>query len=231
MHIPTDLVLISSDGVVFHVHTGQLLGASTNDFNHLIFPNAARSSIVDTVACVPEPAAVLNIILHSVYEISCTHYHPPLATLIAAVDAMPPYGMSPKVHVQRLLFAIILGLAPTQPLAVYALASRHDLLSLAQPVSSHLLSYALDSFTGELASTISARYLNKLFLLHVGRLATLKQLLLPAPQLHPCTPECDFGEQKKLARAWVLAAGYLAWEGRAGASIDYTLSVRCRRAC
>ncbi|KAL1944884.1 hypothetical protein VTO73DRAFT_2504 [Trametes versicolor] len=215
LHTPTDLVLISSDDVVFHVHTAQLLGASTNDFNHLILPSSARSNIVDTVVCVPEPAASLNVLLHSVYELSCTHYNPPLGTLIAAVDAMPAYGMSPQRYVLPPLFDLILALAPTQPLAVYALASRHDLFALAQPVSSHLLSLPLDTFTDDLARTIAGRYLSKLFLLHIGRLDMLKQLLLPAPQLHPCTPECDFVEQKKLARAWALAAGYLAWEARA----------------
>ncbi|EIW62642.1 uncharacterized protein TRAVEDRAFT_34028 [Trametes versicolor FP-101664 SS1] len=222
--IPTDLALISSDGVFFYVHIEQILSVSTNNFNNLIPSHEARPSgieviaILDTVVCVPEPADVLNVVLHSVYKMSCTHYNPPLDTLIAAVNAMPSYGMSPQCHVLPPLFDLILGLAPTQPLAVYALASRHDLFSLAQPVSSHLLSFSLDAFTDDLARTIAGPYLTKLFLLHVGRLDTLKQLLLPAPQLHPCTPQCDFAEQKKLARAWALAAGYLAWDARADTS-------------
>lgn len=229
LHIPSDVVLISSDGVVFHVHRAQLLNVSTNDFNHLIFPNPTQTSIFNTVVCVSEPADVLNVVLHSVYKMSCAHYNPPLDTLIAAVDAMPSFGMSPQLHVLPPLFDLLLGLAPTKPLAVYALASRHDLFSLAQPVSSHLLSFPLDTLTDDLARTIAGRYLSRLFLLHIGRLNVLKQLLLPAPQLHPITPECDFAEQKKLARAWALAAGYLAWDARAGAPM--ALIVRTRRAC
>ncbi|KAL1945781.1 hypothetical protein VTO73DRAFT_1783 [Trametes versicolor] len=215
--IPTDLALISSDGVFFYVHIEQILSVSTNNFNNLIPSHEARPSGIEVVACVYEPATVLNVTLHAAYNMSCAHYKHSLNTLIAAVDAMPSYGMAPKVHV-RPLFDLILSLAPTQPLNVYALASRHDLYSLAKPVSSHLLSFRLDTFTDELAATVAASYLSRLFLLHVTRLDALKRLLIPAPQLHPSTSECDFVEQKKLTTAWTLAAGCLAWEARADVS-------------
>jgi len=32
--------------------------------------------------------------------------------------------------------------------------------------------------------------------------------------LHGPTPLCDFTEQKRLTRAWALAAAYLAWDAR-----------------
>ncbi|EIW58195.1 uncharacterized protein TRAVEDRAFT_47364 [Trametes versicolor FP-101664 SS1] len=214
---PPDLALISSDGVIFHTHSAQLLSISSNDFNHLILPDQAPYARVDAIVCVPEPSAVLNIVLHTAYQISCEDHQYPLDTLIAAVDAMASYGLFPQVHLRPLIDRI-LALSPTQPLAVYALASRHDWFALAQPVSSHLLSLRLDSLTDELVRTVAAPYLSKLFLLHIARLGTLKTLLRAPPQLHPCTPECDFAQQKKLTTAWVLAAGYLAWDARADVS-------------
>ncbi|KAI0766909.1 hypothetical protein BD413DRAFT_605674 [Trametes elegans] len=215
--IPPDLVLASSDEVFFYVHATQVLGVSSNYFNGIAAPNLAKPDTLESVARLPENAMVLNIILHTAYGIPCAHYKPTLDTLVAAIDAMPTYGLSPKVHVapSTPLFTLVLNQAPMQPLVVYTLAARHDLYELARPVSGYLLSFPLESFKDELAATIGAVYLKRLFLLHLARLDTLKRLLLPPPHPHPSTEQCDFAEQKKLTRAWSLAASYVAWDARA----------------
>ncbi|KAI0352336.1 hypothetical protein OH77DRAFT_1523389 [Trametes cingulata] len=222
--IPSDLIVVSSDDIHFYVHTTQVLSASTNHFNNIVLPDRATSDKAGNGLCllarVSESAVVLNIILHCVYGMSCEHYKPALDTLVAAVDAMPSYGLCPKMFVapSTVLYTLILGQAPMRPLVVYALAARHDLYELAKPVSSHLLSFPVHAISDELASQIGAVYLKRLFLLHMERVQTLKQLLLPPPHPHPPTEQCDFVEQKKLTRAWALAAAYLAWDSRADLS-------------
>ncbi|KAI9001393.1 hypothetical protein BD414DRAFT_32517 [Trametes punicea] len=217
--IPPDLILLSSDGVFFYVHTTQVLSMSTNRFNDLVPPKLIRSKACDDlgpIVALPEIATVLNIVLHAVYEMSCAHYRPNLDTLIAAVDAMAMYGLPPKRHIapSTPLYLLILSQAPMQPIVVYALAAAHDLYDLAVPVSSHLLSFPLHSLTDDLAVRIGPVYMKRLFFLHLGRLDALKRLLLPPPHPHPPTEDCDFTEQKKLTRAWALASAYLAWDAR-----------------
>ncbi|KAH9904234.1 uncharacterized protein BXZ73DRAFT_85463 [Epithele typhae] len=217
--IPPDLIFLSADGVFFYAHTTQVLALSANHFNNLVPPKLNKSKLRDDfgpVVPLPEPAAVLNVLLHVIYELSCAHYHPSIDTLAAAVDAMDVYGLSPKRHIapSTPLYSFILSQAPIQPIVVYALASAHDLYELAVPVSSHLLSFALHSLTDEMAVRIGPVYMKRLFFLHLGRLDALKRLLLPPPHPHPPTSGCDFTEQKKLTRAWALASAYLAWDAR-----------------
>ncbi|KAH9857324.1 hypothetical protein C2E23DRAFT_807526 [Lenzites betulinus] len=217
---------MSSDNVFFSVHLTQILATSTNYFNHIIGTNhteverATMSGALGRVICVEETAPALNIVLHCSYNLSCAQYLPELDVLVAAVDALPIYGLAAKKHIapSGALYRLILAQAPAQPLKVYALASRHDLYELAKPASSHLLTVPLDTISDDLASTIDAVYLKRLFALHMGRLAVLKGLLLPAPYPHPATEECNFTEQRKLARAWSLTASYLAWQSRPNVS-------------
>jgi len=165
---------------------------------------------------VPEHSTVLNIVLHSIYDMSCVHYSPSFATIITAVNRLPLYGISPKMRIapSTQLFSLLLSHAPLYPLELYALAASHDLYDLAVSTSSHLLSFSLASLTDEMALHIGPIYLKRLFFLHFGRSDALKRVLLPPPHPHPPTPFCDVAEQKKLTRAWALASAYLAWDAR-----------------
>ncbi|KAF8842293.1 hypothetical protein BDN67DRAFT_926703 [Paxillus ammoniavirescens] len=214
---PPDLVLLSSDSVFFYVHTHVLLSASGNNFNSLLPPSPkAKSSPMGPVVCVPESSAILNILLHTVYDMSCSHYSPSFESLAATLSAMGTYAISLRTYVARAtpLHTLLLSYAPLYPLELYALAASYDLYDLAVPTSSHLLSFSLASLTDEMAERIGPRYLKRLFFLHFGRADALKRLLLPPPHPHPPTPICDFLEQKKLTRAWALASAYLAWDAR-----------------
>ena len=118
------------------------------------------------------------------------------------------------------LSTLFLGTAPQVPIEFYALAGAYDLNHLAIPISSFLLSYSLASLTDELAVKMGPLYLKRLFFLHLGRVEALKRLLLPPPQAHGPSANCDFTEQKKLTRAWALASAYLAWDVRPGESLN-----------
>ncbi|KAF8524567.1 hypothetical protein BU17DRAFT_74698 [Hysterangium stoloniferum] len=224
---PNDLVLLSSDSVFFYVHAAVLLSASQNGFNHLL-PAESITEDAEAIAPIPETAEVLNVILHTVYNLSCSHYAPSMAVLATAVRALKSYGvpLSTCIAASTPLFTLLLSHAPAAPLDVYALAAEHDLQQVAVSASPHLLSVPLPTLTDDIAEQMGAVYLKRLFFLHLGRSDALKRLLLPPPHPHPPTPECDFTEQKQLTRAWALASAYLAWDARPdmpGSTLESTL--------
>jgi len=210
------VVLLSSDHVFFYVHSHVLLDASENGFNSLLSSLPPPTRDQQLMVTVPEVSAVLNIILHAVYNMSCAHYSPPFSLLVDAIDRLAVYGISPKMRItpSTPLYAILLSYAPLVPLDLYALAAAYDLYDLAVATSSHLLSFPLASLSDEMAERMGPVYLKRLFFLHFGRSDALKRVLLPPPHPHPPTPWCDFTEQKKLTRAWALASAYLAWDAR-----------------
>ncbi|KAJ3506043.1 hypothetical protein NLJ89_g7096 [Agrocybe chaxingu] len=202
----------------FYVHSHVLLAASENGFRGLLPAPPPSSEGQDPILNVPDNSTVLNVVLHTVYDMSCAHYSPSFATLVTAVNRLPVYGVSPRPHIAPTtpLFSLLLSHAPLHPLELYALAASYDLYDLAVSTSSHLLSFPLASLTDEMAEHIGPVYLKRLFFLHFGRSDALKRVLLPPPRPHAPTPFCDFTEQKKLTRAWALASAYLAWDARPG---------------
>ncbi|KAJ7179196.1 hypothetical protein C8R46DRAFT_1211783 [Mycena filopes] len=229
---PPDLVLLSKDSVYFYVHSDLLLEASENRFRAML-PLPPTSDDEPPVLNVPEASPVLNVILHVIYDMSCTHYSPPFDTLVSAVDSMPIYGIHPKSTVsclRRRSSRFLLSHAPLFPLELYALAAHYDIFDLAVPTSSHLLAYPLSRLTDQMSERMGPIYLkrqaylspttrdsltcHRLFFLHFGRAEALKRVLLPPPHPHPPTPSCDFNSQKGLSRAWALASAYLAWDIR-----------------
>ncbi|KAF8913847.1 hypothetical protein CPB84DRAFT_1811342 [Gymnopilus junonius] len=193
--ITPDIVLLSSDNVFFYVHSHILIAASENGFRgHLPQPpSPSKDQNSLAIVSIPENSVVLNILLHSVYDISCAPYSPTFPSLVTTVNRLPVYGIPPKL---------------------YALAASYDLYDLAVSTSSHLLSFPLSTLTDQMAERIGPVYLKRLFFLHFGRTDALKRVLLPPPHPHPPTALCDFTEQKKLTRAWALASAYLAWDAR-----------------
>ncbi|KAJ7047427.1 hypothetical protein C8F04DRAFT_1058802 [Mycena alexandri] len=210
-----DIVLLSKDSVYFYVHSDLLLEASENRFRAML-PISPTSDDEPPVLNVPEASPVLNVILHAIYDMSCSHYSPSFETLISAVDSMPIYGINPKSTIlpSTPLFTLLLSHAPLFPLELYALAAHYDIYDLAVPTSSHLLAYPLSRLTDQISERMGPVYLKKLFFLHFGRAEALKRVLLPPPHPHPPTPTCDFHSQKGLSRAWALASAYLAWDIR-----------------
>ncbi|KAK7022286.1 hypothetical protein R3P38DRAFT_1115004 [Favolaschia claudopus] len=212
-----DIALLSTDSVYFYVHSDVLLKASNNQFRGIIPTKILRDEDEEQpVFAVPESSSVLNVLLHAIYELSCAHYAPPFDTLVAAVEAMPVYGVDVKATIKPSapLFNLLLSQAPLFPFQLYALAAQHDLFDLAVPTSSHLLAVPLSRLTDELAERMGAVYLKRLLFLHSGRTEALKRILGAAPHPHPPTANCDFPAQKSVGRAWALATAYLMWDIR-----------------
>lgn len=178
---PTDLILTSADMIFFYVHSEHLLSASSNSFNAHLPAQFSSQPIIR----LPEPASVLNVVLHAAYSIPVTAYGPSLDEITAAVDAMANYGFDVKRYVApgTEIAEFLLALAPLQPLNVYALASRHGLTDLAQRASPHLLSFSLTNISDEMAERTGAIPLKKLFFLHLGRVDAVCSLFAFSDEL------------------------------------------------
>ena len=220
---PQDMTLHSSDSVFFYVHSTALLKFSTNSFNSIIPPYPVSPTSDDgsqPAISVPEDSHVLNIVLHILYTIPCSHFCPSIDIISKALSALKRYGvaMTSLATPDTCLYELILSRAPLHPIELYALSAENGLHDLAVAISPHLMSFKLATLTDEIATQIGPTYLKRLFFLHLGRNEALKRLLFTPPTLHGPTPQCDFTEQKKLTRAWALAAAYLAWDARPGLS-------------
>ncbi|GBE79422.1 hypothetical protein SCP_0206200 [Sparassis crispa] len=228
--LPPDIIFLSCDAVFFYVHSHQVLGSSENGFNSLLPANPQKGNQdIGPIIPLPDSANVVNIVLHTIYNMPCSHYSPSVDTLIASVDALHKYGISVKRHIgpSTPLYSVVLSQAPVAPIEVYALAAAYDLYELAVPISSHLLSFPLPTLSDELAMRMGSIYLKRLFFLHLGRMDALRRLLLSPPHPHAPTTTCDFVEQKKLTRAWALASAYLAWDARPDLSTSSIESALC----
>ncbi|KII93927.1 hypothetical protein PLICRDRAFT_409753 [Plicaturopsis crispa FD-325 SS-3] len=208
-----DLILISSDHVYFYVSSHILLAASENAFKSLL-PAALTRSSLERLLAVPESSTVLNVVLHTINDMSCAHYAPTFEDLCLAVASLQKYGIPLNKYIapSTPLFNILLYHAPLRSMETYALAAQYDLYALAASASSHLLAFPLATLTDQMAERIGPLYLKRLFVLHLNRMNSLKHLLLQPPHPHSPTRDCDFSEQKKLTRAWALASAYLAWD-------------------
>ena len=220
--LPTDLIILSSDSVFFYVHTHKLLAVSTNKFDSLLpLEEQGQPEGAGNILPLRHDSVVLNIMLHTIYNMSAAHFVPAPEAVIEAVESLEKYGLPVQTYLAPAspLCTLFLGTAPQAPIEFYALSGAYDLPHLAIPISSLLLSYSLASLSNELAVKMGPLYLKRLFFLHLGRIEALKRLLLPPPQPHVPTANCDFTEQKKLTRAWALASAYLAWDARPGESL------------
>jgi len=216
--LESDICFSSSDRVLFYVHSQIIRAACEEAFSSVL--SGLPSSDAHHTIFIDMEAAVLNVILHTLYGTSSALHSPSLETLTTAVGCMPFYNINPKKFIQPgfPLYTILLAYAPLYPIDIYSLAAQFDLKQLAVNSSSHLLSYPLSSITDEMAQRMGAIYLKRLMCLHYGRNTALRDILLVPPHPHPETKNCSFADQKGLTRAWALVSAYLAWEARSDLS-------------
>jgi len=200
-----------------------LLQSSSNTFNSIIPPYPVFQISEDDsqpVISVSEDSHVLNLVLHLLYMIPCSHFCPSVSIVSKVVSALKRYGVSMTSFATpgTCLYDLILSRAPLHPIELYALSAEYELHDLAVAISSHLISFKLATLTDEIVTQIGPSYLKRLFFLHLGRNEALKKLLIAPPTPHDPTPQCGFVEQQKLSRAWGLATAYLVWDARPGLS-------------
>ena len=223
-----DLILASADHILFYVHYHRILCASENGFGMLLLsPLSFAPNTPPPTMPVPEPADVLNIILHTIYNLSALPFSPSFESISAALDALPRYGVDSKQHAiaGQPLYDLLLSHAPLRPIETYALAGAHDLADAAAAASAHLLSFPLSTLSDAHAARTGAVYLKRLFFLHFGRMDALKRVLIKPPATHPETAECTLAQQKCVMRAWALAAAHVMWDARPS---ECTVLASCR---
>ena len=218
--LAADVVLFSSDAVYFHVNSQILMSRSSNAFGQLLATVAGRTTIDnDFTIPVPEHSHVLNVILHTIYDMPCAQFHPSNDVLAKAVMGLVKCGISLNTAIARdtPLYTVILSRVADAPLFFFTLAAEHDLDDLAVQISPHLLSRGqIVNIPDGFAQRIGPIYLHRLLTLHLSRGEALKRILRAPPRGHPQTADCDAEEQGKLVRAWTMTAAYLIWENRAG---------------
>jgi hypothetical protein len=226
--------------VLFYLNSTVLQSTSAHAFGNFLRPIASGSAVAspslaiataaayadkgqDDVIDIPESSTTLNVIAHALYDKSCARHAPSLDTIEEAIDHMPSYDIIPALHVipGKELYNLLLTHTPISALRVYALAAKHKLHELARQASAHTLSLSMSLVTDELAQRMGSVYLKNLMLLHMARKEAFKSIILPPPEKHVPTQACPVEDQRKLHRAWALAAAYLAWDGKIGAFFQY----------
>ncbi|KAG7093199.1 hypothetical protein E1B28_006889 [Marasmius oreades] len=216
---PVDMILLSNDSVVFYTCETTLLSVSTNSFRNLLpFPTQHGDGSInpsERILTLPEiPSSELEIILLAIHNIprkSASNSLFDVNTLTRAIDRLPEYGISPDARITPTsqIYHLMLSCAPVHPLEVYALAAQYEIHSLAVTVSSHTLGLDLSEVSAELSRRIGSVYLLRLFQLHMGRTAELKDLLATEVGLHNPTAVCNFANQRKLKDMWNFAVASL----------------------
>ncbi|KAK0201627.1 hypothetical protein DFS33DRAFT_1263787, partial [Desarmillaria ectypa] len=208
--VTSDMQLVSWDSVLFHVHRDQLIEASFNGFDALLYSP-------DSLIVIPEMSNLLNIILHAIYGISCSPFQPSINTLMDAVCLFPRYGLQANDYISPSLplFNDIRYRMPLSPLLTFVVCSNHELEDLAVLASAHLLALDISTMNDKMVGSINPVYLKRLFDLQTSRVNAFKRLLSVPPESHPATPECDFIAQKSLTRSWAFYTAYMLWDARA----------------
>lgn len=151
-------------------------------------------------------ASVLNVILHTAYYISCAPYQPSPDTLLAAIEALPEYGMSAEEHLSPStpLYALAAAAAEHAPLDFYIAAAAQGIFPLAVAASRHLRDLNLMQVSDVHAQRMGAVYYKKLVVMLAQRGRQLRELLQTPPAPHARTPACTNANQRALREAWVL---------------------------
>lgn len=214
----TDTIFVSSDSVLFYVHSLVILAHSKSAFESFLSAPLSRPQFRGEIISIPESSPVLNILLHVIYNLSPTAHGPSFDTLVTAITHMPYYGLAPKASITSAspIHNLLLSHAPQHPFEIYTLAAQFDLYEIAVPTSTYLLSYSLTNLSDDMAVRMGPIYLKRLLALHIGRFNELKAIIFTPPPSHPASKTCGFDEQHRLTRAWALVSAYLAWEGGPG---------------
>lgn len=232
---PPDVVFISLDNILFHVHRHRLLQCSSNPFAGLLwYPSEPSPGHIQSVT-IDEDAAVMQIALCAIYGL------PPETSSFELIARSIGFLKNHGILIGQFLLPHmplteqLLNHALFRPIDAYALAAEYDLEAIAVPVSAFLLAHSPSDLTDELASRIGVRYLKRLFDLQYTREEELKGMLFCALEYHPPTSHCGLSNQKIFHNAWALAAAKLAWDagpGECTGHIGYNaVFTRCRHTC
>ena len=124
-----DIVLVSSDRVLFYAHLFHLSYTSQNGFNGLLRTEGTGGEMgsIPAIVSVPEDSTLFNVVIHAIYNMSCSQYNPSLDTLLAAIPILQNYGIPLQRFVvsSTPLFDQILVQIPRKPMEVFLVADQN----------------------------------------------------------------------------------------------------------
>ncbi|EKM53784.1 uncharacterized protein PHACADRAFT_164077 [Phanerochaete carnosa HHB-10118-sp] len=210
---PVNVIFVSSDGVHFYVHSRIILSESMNMFGAILSAKRDQNSDNRLIA-LSEPAAIVNVVLHTVYSISCAPYQPDADTLIAAIKALPKYGLSLKQCLSPAMpaYAVVLNIVPRAPLEFYTLAAEHAIHPLAVAISKHLENLEITDISDAQMQRMGGLYYKKLLVMLERRADMVKRLVRAPPEPHPPMPDCSELDQQAMRNAWTLLVSDFACE-------------------
>lgn len=214
-----DIVLASTDRILFYAHSARLLAISMNAFNDLVDATASTNVGDGAPAIMIEHnSEVFDIVLHAIYSIPKTGNGPTLESLLEAISALKTYGVPLDQFVvpSTALYNHIVTEMPRGQLEVFLVAAENDLQDLAVAASRRLHGLNISRMTDEMAMRMGAPYMLRLVRLQEERLAFLRALLLELPRPHAYDLDCGFVARKELERAWNQASASIFWDAKAG---------------
>ena len=173
-----------------------------------------------------ERSDVLNVVLHSLYGLSCDAYHPSFDCICASFPSFTKYGLTPLSRYLRRgtpLFNTFLLHAPLHPIQAYTLAASLHLEDLAVAASSYTLNLNLQhSILPDDADRMGERYLFRLYKLHTGRMDDLRAIL-QRTKLYPhiAGPHCSVEKRKEASFAYGLACAQVWHDASPGQSLSF----------
>lgn len=214
-----DIIIVSSDGVLFSVHRARLISASAGPLNDAFRPTTAEiANGTPSPVTLHAEAVVISVVLHAIYGHPSDVFNSALETLLDAIRVMKTYGISLDriVGPSTTLFEHIMSKIEQNPLEVFLVATENNMEDLAVASSSHVLSFPMTSVTEEMASRMGVIYLKRLATLHMRRMKRANRVLEAAPKVHPFTPTCGVLQRDALEKAWMLAAANIILRLQAG---------------
>ncbi|KAG8855024.1 hypothetical protein FRB96_007219 [Tulasnella sp. 330] len=214
-----NMILFSSDAVFFYCHRSTLSSKSYNSFGNLISSSSPGSPTSNTDSngsefgslpaslpthALPEPAVVLNVMLHVIYNLPVRRFAPSLHIIEDALRILERYGI-PAPDESADIWFLLLRHAEIQPIRAYAIAAGYAKEAVCVRISPYTLRVSLTQVSDAEALTMGSIYLRRLFFLHLGRAQACKRVIDKPPKAHPPMALCLPEDASRVARAWDLA--------------------------
>ncbi|KAI0342135.1 hypothetical protein BDW22DRAFT_238907 [Trametopsis cervina] len=213
------------------VHSYRLLASSDNHFGGLLpFGDRPPSDKKSLSLTVDEPYDVLNVVLHTVYGMSCDAHHPSIDCLSRSIDVFKYCGLPLRRYLSQNgspLYTTILNHAVANPVEIYTIAASHSLEDLAIASSLYTLDIRLNEIPDAMADRIGTFYLQRLHKLHGLRMEHLQRLLSRSVPYHEEKAWCSAEKREEVSSAVHVAAIQLFYNATPAitrATIETTIS-------
>ncbi|KAG8888185.1 hypothetical protein FRB98_008203 [Tulasnella sp. 332] len=167
---------------------------------------------------VEETSMVMNVVLHTIYNISCARYAPTYEIIVQALNSLRKYGIVMSSKQDAEIWTMLLQHAirsPNLAIGAYAICASHGRDDLCILTSRLTLTLSLDALTEADALTMGPTYLRRLFFLHCGRLEAIKRVIGVPPKPHLATPTCSLPSPQLVANMWEVATADVTLRPRA----------------